>query len=133
MKLTDAQVIEGMTRLGVTPQDFRVLQTAPTLDAANKMLDELKVRVKKSFRRAAMELHPDKNGGDEAKTEEFKRLSALVDEVDKLKMYAAPPPRMPFAVPGVRVVRVTYGGSSTASTTSTTTSGVYGGWSGWPY
>jgi hypothetical protein len=99
-------------------------------DAAAVKLDELKERVRKNFRRLALELHPDRTGGDPVKTERFKLLVSVKDEFEKLQL--APSPAHPQIVrpptaPPVRVVRVvSWVASGSAYTKSAPTATVVG-------
>lgn len=126
MKLTDAQVARAMTILGVQPQDFRFIEQAPTLEEGQKRLTELKARVKTAYRRAAMELHPDKTNNDPAKTEDFHLVSAAAEEVAGLnfRMRPPPPPQMHIVF---HVGGVSFTSRTSASTTTTSTVNYWGG------
>ena len=131
MKLNDAQVVRAMTLLGVRPEDFRAIEQAPTFEEGQKRLAELKTRVKTAFRRAAMELHPDRTNNDPAKTEDFRLVCAAAEEVDRLdfqrRVAVAPPVptqsiHFVFRVGGTAVRFAT-----NQTTTTTTVSGNYWG------
>lgn len=125
MKLTDAQIFKAMQLLGLSQGDFQAIERAPSFEAGVQMLEQLKERAKKQFRRVALELHPDKTNNDPAKTDDFKLVAAVVDDIEKLKFGRAPPP--PPRPMSVRIVFVRGGGFGYSSTASTTTS--YGnGW-----
>lgn len=123
MKLSDPQIFRAMQLLGVQQTDFRSIETAASFDAGVQQLEALKLRVKKQFRKLALELHPDRTNNDPAKTEDFKLVSAVVDEIDRLVFRPPPPP------PQLRVVRIQFNTTvSTGSTGATTVS-----WSGFRF
>jgi len=103
--------------MGITPQDFQAIQLAPSFEEAKKQLEALKTKVKAAFKKMAFELHPDRTGNDPAKTEKFKLVSKIKDDVEKLNV--SPPQRpQPMAVPFVPIQVVfvqTYPGTTTAS------------------
>lgn len=122
MKPTDAQLSKAMQLLSLTPNDFRVIEQAPSFEAGQQMLAGLKERVKKQFRKVALELHPDRTNNDPAKTDDFKLVSAVVDDIERLA-FSRPPPR-PQQM-RVVFVRMQVGYSGTGSTTTST---FYNGW-----
>jgi hypothetical protein len=122
MKLTDAQISQAMQLLGLSQGDFQAVQRAPSFEVAQQRLTELKERAKKGFRKVALVLHPDRTNNDPDKTEAFKLVAAVVDDIEKLNFSAPqpPPPQMrPMRVVFVRM-HVNHGFSTSASTTSTT-------------
>jgi len=122
-RLTDAQVVRAFNMLEIRPEDFRAVEQAPSFEECQLRLAALKERVNKRWKQLALTLHPDKTNNDPAKTEDFKLVSAAVDEFDKMQVGRAPPPRpMPQHVT-IRVSFVRHGYSTTASTTSTTFGG----------
>lgn len=118
MSLSDAQIRRAMQLLGFQQGDFRAVQTAPSFEAGQKALEELKTRAKKQFRKVAMDLHPDRTNNDPAKTEDFKLVSVVVEELDKLAL------RRPQPRPQIHIVFQSFGGQTTATTTSSR----YWGW-----
>lgn len=121
----DPAKIQGVMRdLGVAPADVDALRRMP-FEAAVKHLEELKERVRKNFKRLALELHPDRTGGDAEKTERFKVVSSIKDEFEKLQIRPVPvrpPPVVTVAPPPpVRVVRVVTWTSAGAAYTSRAT------------
>ena len=127
MVITDQELPEVMEALGLVREDFLCVKEARNLMEAQENLKLLKDKAKKGFRKAAIRLHPDVNGGDEKKTEMFKKVMELSKHIEKLKIQPRPPaPRIPLEVlmrmhrPQVVWVQST----STSSTTATT--------EGWP-
>lgn len=131
-----AKAFQAFADLGVYPNDVRALERLPFPEAQVALL-ELKERARRNFRRLSLELHPDRNGGNEALTERFKVMSAVRDELEKIEVHPAPaPPRPVPAHP--RAVNpfpqhrhpFPFGGGVTvinfASSTSAT--GAVGGW-----
>ena len=132
-------IIEALRELGVQiPADFEAIQRAPTLKQAQKMLADLKDRARRNFRKLAFELHPDRTGGDNARTEHFMILSKAKEELDKIQLQPirrrpppppvsvswvrAPAPRGPAYVPTNGMtgsVYTAYYTSATSTTTST--------------
>jgi hypothetical protein len=64
--------------LGVTEAELKSIENAPFLEG-EASLKKLKIRVRKNYKKAALELHPDHNQGDPAKSELF----LLVTRVSK--------------------------------------------------
>lgn len=113
-QLTQQELLSGLAELGIDQQRLAAAARAPgTLAQAKERFDALKAEARKAFKRKALELHPDRTDGDEAKTDLFKRLQLVVEVFCKAELRPAPPPR-----PQVQVVRVYGGFSSTSSTTS---------------
>lgn len=114
---------QAFVDLGIHPNDLRALLTLP-LAAARNALAELKERARRNFRQRALELHPDRNGGDVARTERFKAMSAVRDDLERVEIQPIPTPpnpvvphpraRTPFRhahpfAPGVTVMRYVQG------------------------
>lgn len=93
--------------LGVTATDLAEVQQAPSLAVARERLNALKERARQQYHRLALELHPDRTGGDEAKAERFR----AVTEVYERLMEVQPTPRCPRPL-------ATYHGSTIAFTAS---------------
>jgi hypothetical protein len=125
VKVFTADVGSALRRLQVTPEDLRLITETALKEEAQSRLTALKTRARKCFRELAQELHPDKTGGDTAKTEEFKRLAGALDELEKLSIQAV----APSVSPQVRVVYV----ARTSGTTSTTTTTWTSNWGVWPF
>lgn len=103
-------VVEIMTELGAPPQAMRAVQCAPSFEEGKRRLEELKGLVRKTYKRLAFELHPDRNNGDAVKAEKLKVVSRLKDEFMKLELR---PPRPPPQ-------RIQYVWSNSTSTTTST-------------
>lgn len=92
--IQDPRILEALQELGVqVPQDIDAIRTAPSFAEAQNRLTVLKERIHKNFRKLAFELHPDRTGGDEAKTEHFKLLVQIKDDFDKVRLQQAPRPQ----------------------------------------
>jgi hypothetical protein len=118
VRLNNTELGEVMAILGLVPQDFMVVKQAKDLNEAREVLKLVKEKARKGFKKAALRLHPDHNGGDEQKTALFIRTKAVLDHLDKLEVRPPPPPRpMPRMY-----VQVNFGSpfASTTSATSTT-------------
>lgn len=109
MAITDAQLQAALPYFGVSQEEIRAVQTKPSFEAAVQALADLKARVKKNYKRAVRELHPDVTGNDAAKTEIFRTLTEMVDGFEKLEV-RRPPPRPQFVQ--------TWSTSGSATTTS---------------
>ena len=77
--LTDDQLREAMEVIGLSPDDFGVVHES------REAVAELKRRAKAAYKRAVLELHPDRTGGDEVKAELFKAVSVVMDEISELR------------------------------------------------
>ena len=115
MAVTAAQVQAALPYLGLQQSDFQGVQARPNLKDAEQALADLKARAHKNFKKAARQLHPDVNGGDEAKTATFASLVQVLDEIDKLQVRPPPPPR-PVMVMRPMVFTTFTSGTSTNST-----------------
>lgn len=78
--LSDDQIVAAMGMLGVSYEELCSALEDPTPDALN----DLKRRARLNYKRAALDLHPDRTGGDPAKTEMFHAVSELLSEVSDL-------------------------------------------------
>jgi hypothetical protein len=86
-------VHRALQALNISPNELEAIRRSP-FPQAQELLKRLKDKAKRAFRKLAPELHPDRNEGDEAKTELFKLLSRVVDEIDKIKIAPMPPPQV---------------------------------------
>lgn len=113
MKLSREEASELATALGVTDAAHRHVTHAPSLDEAQRRLDELKANVRKRLRILARELHPDVTGDDPEKTERLKRLTFVASTIERAKLVQPPPP-------AVWVQTHFYSSTGTATTTGYT-------------
>ena len=131
--LQTPQGVAALRDLGVRiPEDIDRVQRIP-IDQAKALLTELKARVKHSFRKFAIELHPDKNGGDAAKTERFKLLVQVRDAFEKMDVQARPTCVPIYQSPVVRVqnmggATVSFYGDPFRGCTTTSTAGPSVAW-----
>lgn len=106
---------EVMRMFDLKKEDMPDPTPAP-IPVMQKRLDEFKEKMKKAYRKKALEMHPDQ-GGDE---EEFKKLDGIYRNIiNNLKI-------VPVRRPSVQVVRVYSSPGYSGATSSTTTSGGWG-------
>lgn len=98
-------VIRLLARLGVTPMDIERVRQMP-FPQSGAFLEELKARVKTNWKRLAFELHPDRTGNDPSKTEEFKALTVIRDDFDRLRVEPRPQMPRPVNIAQVAFIRV---------------------------
>lgn len=108
----------ALESLGVSVRDFEEMRRA-SFTRAQELLRALKERARKSFRRLALELHPDRTGNDETKTETFKALTQVFSELIKLEV--RPPPPVPPPVQPVVSTWVQYSRSRPVPSSPTVT------------
>lgn len=115
----------GLRELGVTPEALSRMTALPSPQDVQKALTALQAAAKKRYRELALELHPDRTQGDEAKTERFKAIVLAYKEVQSLRVVVRrpPPPPMP--------IQVFYGGMTYASTGTTSTTSTSWSSTGW--
>lgn len=77
-----------LEQLGVTESDLQRLTQVPYQEAL-KLLEALKEKVRRNWKRWAFELHPDRTGGDTQKTDLFQRLTGVRERFEQLTL---PPP-----------------------------------------
>lgn len=107
-----------LSRLGVTPADLDVVRRTP-YPQSKEVLEGLKARVRSGYKRLAFELHPDRTGNDAEKTEEFKLLTRVREDFERLEVRPPPPVMiMPVFVPW-------RGFTQTTNTTSAATINVW--------
>jgi hypothetical protein len=76
---------KGLMQLGVGSAQLQTLFDWAGKPFGEAYLRTLKKNAKANFRKAALILHPDVNGGDESKTAQFRELSkaiAFLDQID---------------------------------------------------
>lgn len=121
----DPAIEQAKRDLGVTEEaiGFRLRQCRSFQEQV-AVLDDLKREAKKTYRRLAFDLHPDRTGGDEVKLERFKALSRVMEAIEQLQI--RPPPIVTHLVPGVQIRFYTNGPVTTSNSATTTTSGSSG-------
>lgn len=126
MAMNQETLVRALGHLGVDAQVLDHLRRIPFQQAV-KDLTTLKAEVKTRYKKLAFELHPDRTGGDEAKTKLFSEVTEANRWFQELKLHPPPPRQV------VQVVRVqhfpqrspysgTINWTNTTSTTTTTTS-----------
>ena len=84
MSYTDAQISDVMERLDLHQSDIERART----DA--RVLEVLKRRTKKAYKKLAIELHPDRTGGDKEKSQLFQLATQVLEEVDAMRVVRHP-------------------------------------------
>jgi hypothetical protein len=90
--------------LGVTPEAIEAVGRERDPARAEALLSALKETARKSFRRLAFELHPDRNPDDPEKARLFVALTKVAEYVQALELPRPPEPvpyRVSFTMPGV--------------------------------
>lgn len=119
--MDQAEVLRALAKLGVVPADLHRVRLLPYPEAV-RFLDELKGRVRQSWKRLAFELHPDRTGSDPEKTVEFTLLNRVRSDFEKVTV--SPPP-VPMPVVFVPFRRPSYAASPFTSTSTATVSPWY--------
>jgi hypothetical protein len=89
------KLAQALIDLGVTPAAIHQIRYAP-FPQAQELLKRLKEQAKKAFRRLALELHPDRTGGDTEKAARFAFLTTVIKQVEAMEV--PPPPPQPQVV-----------------------------------
>jgi len=84
-------VQRALQALGVVQQDFETIRRVP-FPQAQTLLQELKAKARRNYKRLALELHPDRTQGDEVKAQLFVLLGRVLVEIDKTTVHPPPPP-----------------------------------------
>lgn len=84
MGYSNAQVIEVMQKLELSQAGIMRAQSS------QRALDALKSRLKRAYRILALECHPDRTGGDEAKTNLFQLATHVVEEIETIQAHPNP-------------------------------------------
>jgi hypothetical protein len=79
--MTDTELLWAMRRLNVQPTLLSEVEQGQTFADRLGALQQLQADTKRAFKAAALELHPDRTGGDVEKAEEFKRLATFTKMV----------------------------------------------------
>ena len=83
-----AQELQAYRLLGITETELKDLSKL-SFREAEALLQKLKLRAKKNYKRLAFELHPDRNGDDPEKTALYCLVTRVQQEFDKKE--ARPP------------------------------------------
>lgn len=111
MTMTLEEELELLAMLGLCQADFKNVTRMPSYEQGLKELENLKSRCRKGLRKAALQLHPDQNGGDPEKTALFSKLANFVKRIEGLQLQQQPPPMPVF--PGFNVTGTTAGRTTT--------------------
>lgn len=84
MDYSNVQIMEVMVRLGVCQADLLRAQTC------QRTLDALKARIKKSYRKLALECHPDRTQDDADKAALFQLATHVVKEIETMQAHPNP-------------------------------------------
>jgi len=86
---------QGVLALGIIRSDIDQLRELPFEDAQAR-LEEIQARAKKRYRKLALELHPDRNNGDEVKAKLFNLVTQVNKQLQDLKIVRRPQVRQRF-------------------------------------
>ncbi len=98
------QLSAALIELGITPGALQAIRAARP-DKGKMLLDELKLIAKSRYKKLAFELHPDRTGGDAAKTAKFSFMSQVIMHVQAMEYQAPPLPPPPRPQPTPPVIR----------------------------
>jgi hypothetical protein len=76
--MTERETERAVAILGLLPSDLRLLS------CGQAGLDLLRKKAHSLYKKAAFALHPDTNGGDTSKTEDFVLVRRFVEELDRM-------------------------------------------------
>ena len=94
--MTDKQLKQAMSLLGLTPEDF--------WDVTPAALRDLQKRAKLAYKDVVLQYHPDKTGGDPKKTEIFRHVTDVLAEISDLKYPVEPRPKVKLSKMTLRLV-----------------------------
>lgn len=110
-------LVRALVALGVPPQSLEDLRRVPFPQAA-EALKRIQDDAKPRYKKLAFELHPDRTGGNEAKTRMFSEVTAANKWLQELRIQ----PPAPQPVMWVQMVHYPaarpFGGSVTTTTTT---------------
>jgi len=110
MKLSPEETTQLLQQyFNFTTADLNPVYAAPSVEVGARILDEVRAKVKKAYRQAALILHPDRTGGDVVKSEILAKLNILMAEIENWKVIHNQPQPM------MRTVVFNSGGSTTSS------------------
>lgn len=108
VRFRNPEAAKAAALLGVTEQDLASCVRGESIEECRLKLDELKKRVKKSYRKVSLDLHPDRTRGDEEKLKLFKVVSRLCSEIQKMEIGSRP--RAPRPRHHTNTTTTTWGG-----------------------
>lgn len=106
----------GLVALGLSQQDLLRLGADNDFEKAKAEIAELRERARKGYKRAAFELHPDRTGNDQAKTDLLIMAKRVLDALMTLEVVPVRP--RPQPVPVVRVWVTQSGATGTGTVTA---------------
>lgn len=83
--MNHGEATRGMGLLGVHPAHLQHLQRLP-FEQAQTSLEAMKVEAKKRYRKLALELHPDRTGGDEDKIKLFRIVTEVNNQIQAITL-----------------------------------------------
>lgn len=99
--------------LGITDADIEGIVQAPTLKLACERLTQMQAAARRMYHRIALDLHPDRTGGDEAKLRKLQEISEVYDHIMNLELnHVRPMSAVCYSGEGIGV-RFSYAGGST--------------------
>lgn len=108
----------GLELLDVNLDELHTLEREPNIATAKRALADIQLRARTRYHALALELHPDRTGGDPETDERFKLVTAAYDVAMALEVRPAPPPP-PVVQVGmtIRIFTATSGATSGATNT----------------
>jgi len=116
-KIPQQDFQRALSALGIEPSDIDAIRRA-SFQKAQELLQELKTRAGRNYRKLALELHPDRTQGDKSKEELFVLLGRVLEEFNKTTVQPAPPP--PPQITFIPVAPVWQGFQTTTPTSTVT-------------
>ena len=112
--MDQAQVVRLLAKLGVEQEDLARVRMS-SYPESERLLGELKERVRVRWRKLAVELHPDATGNDPEKTAEFVQLNQVRADFDGCRVAPmdAPVEYVPYRRPSYAVTPFAYQGTAT--------------------
>lgn len=115
-RIGSKDVFEAFVSVGLEPRFVDEKMRARTFPELLANFETMKELAKKSYKRLALQLHPDRNGESD---EEMKKLNAAWDFINKIKLEQSPP--VVFCSPYITIHYSSGWGTSTATSSTTTT------------
>lgn len=85
----DTDTVAGMQALGLHPGQLDSLRHL-TFDRAQERLTKIQAAIKKRYKQLALELHPDRTGGDVEKTKLFSIVTEVNQKIQELSLTRQP-------------------------------------------